>query len=272
MKKFDGILLCTDLDGTLLRGDKTISNQNKDAINYFMENGGFFTFVTGRMPFTATRFYDELHPNAPIGCVNGGALFDFAKNEYVWQRELDTAALELVDYIAQKTEVGIQVNTFEHIYVSRQNTGMDEFFRRVRIEELHKHWRDIEPPLAKVLFTDLDDENIKEVMRLLDAHPLSSRFDFVRSEKILYEILPKGISKGVSLKRLCEHLGISREKTIAVGDYNNDIEMLRVAKVGVAVENACAEAKAAADVVTVSNENHAIAKIIHDLENGTIKI
>ena len=62
------------------------------------------------------------------------------------------------------------------------------------------------------------------------------------------------------------------KKTVAIGDYNNDIAMLVSAGVGVAVENAKEEVKAVADYVTVDNEHHAIAKIIFDIENGTIAI
>ena len=51
MGKFDGILICTDLDGTLYKNDKTISEKNKAAIEYFKREGGSFTFVTGRLPY-----------------------------------------------------------------------------------------------------------------------------------------------------------------------------------------------------------------------------
>ena len=50
MGKFDGILICTDLDGTLYRNDKTVSKENREAIEYFKNEGGYFTFITGRMP------------------------------------------------------------------------------------------------------------------------------------------------------------------------------------------------------------------------------
>ena len=69
MKKFEGILLCTDLDGTLLRADKSISRENKEAIDYFKANGGRFTFITGRVPTAAQAVYDAVRPNAPIGHV-----------------------------------------------------------------------------------------------------------------------------------------------------------------------------------------------------------
>ena len=95
-------------------------------------------------------------------------------------------------------------------------------------------------------------------------------FNFEQLEKALYEILPKGISKGSVLPKLAEYLGIDMRRTVAVGDYNNDISMLKSAGVGIAVANATPEAKAAADFVTVSNEENAIAKIISDIECGII--
>ena len=69
-----------------------------------------------------------------------------------------------------------------------------------------------------------------------------------------------------------ELLGIDMEKTVAIGDYDNDISMFRAAKLGIAVENACDAAKKAADLITVSNEEHAIAQVIYNIENGTYNI
>ena len=103
---------------------------------------------------------------------------------------------------------------------------------------------------------------------MLKAHPLANNFDFIRSEKTLFEILPKGISKGTSITKLCKHLNLDVSRTIAIGDYNNDVPMFYEAGVGIAVSNACKDALKAADFVTVSNEEHAIAKVICDLENG----
>ena len=67
MGKFDGMLICTDLDGTLLRNDKTISRENIEAIEYFKQAGGYFTFVTGRMPFFVSYVLSAVNPNAPLG-------------------------------------------------------------------------------------------------------------------------------------------------------------------------------------------------------------
>ena len=101
MGKFDGILICTDLDGTLLRNDKTISQENKEAIEYFKREGGYFTFVTGRMPFTSRTLYEMVKPNAPVGCINGGGIYDFERNEYLWSRTLPNDAAELVEAVME---------------------------------------------------------------------------------------------------------------------------------------------------------------------------
>ena len=195
MGRFDGVLICTDLDGTLLKNDKTISCENIEAIEYFKREGGYFTFVTGRMPFFVSYVLDTIKPNAPFGCVNGAGLYDGIKKEYVW-----TASMP---------------------------------------------------------------DKVTELVKCIDDH-----FDFIRSEKTLYEILPKGICKGTSVIKLCDYLNIDIRKSIAIGDYNNDISMFRTAGTGIAVSNACEEALNAADFVTVSNEEHAIAKVVCDLERG----
>ena len=75
MGKFDGILICTDLDGTLLRKDKSVSDENKKAIEYFKREGGYFTIVTGRMPYYVTNILEMVKPNIAFGCANCGRLF-----------------------------------------------------------------------------------------------------------------------------------------------------------------------------------------------------
>ena len=82
MGKFDGMLICTDLDGTLYNDDKIISDENLNAIEYFKSEGGLFTFITGRHHIVSRDVYEEIKPNAPIGCLNGGGLYDYEKEKY----------------------------------------------------------------------------------------------------------------------------------------------------------------------------------------------
>ena len=269
MGKFDGILICTDLDGTLLRKDKSVSDENKKAIEYFKSEGGLFTIVTGRMPYYVGNILKMVEPNIAFGCSNGGGVYDHIKGEYLWKSTMPCEVLDLVKCIDEKfPDAGIQVCTFERTYFAKNN-GVTEHFRNVTgLPDITCDYTKVEEPIAKIIFCSDSDEEILNIQETLYNHPLSYKFDFIRSERALYEILPKGISKGTSITKLCEATGIDINKTIAIGDYNNDIPMFGAAKIGIAVANACEDALQAADFVTVSNEEHAIAKVIYDLENG----
>lgn len=269
MGKFDGILICTDLDGTLIGSDRNISRENIEAIEYFKSEGGYFTFVTGRMPFFVERMYNAIKPNVPFGCINGGGLYDFPNQKYIWMGEMGDGVNELIRMIDEQfPKVGIQVNTFYKTYFSKENEIMWWFRKGTGVPNLVKAYDDIDEPVAKIIFGVDNEEDIRAVEKCLRAHPLADNFDFVRSEETLFEILPKGIGKGVSITKLVELLGIDRKKTVSIGDYNNDISMFRASNISVAVANASEDAKAAAKYITVSNNEHAIARLIKDIEDG----
>lgn len=268
MGKFDGIMICTDLDGTLYKNDKTISRENKEAIEHFKSEGGAFTFITGRLPYYSLDAYRTAQPNVPFGCINGGGVYDGEKNSYVWKMALREEALELVRYIEERfSDVGIQLCCFDKTYFAKENSTTVRFRQITGLPNITCDYRNFCEPIAKIMFcTDVEDE-ILAVEKALREHKIADKFDFIRSERTLFEILPKGVNKGLALAKLAEHLNIDVSKTVAVGDYNNDVAMLRDAGCGVAVANASREALDAADIVTVSNEEHAIAKIIYDLES-----
>lgn len=269
MKKFDGMLFCTDLDGTLYCDDKTVSKQNLDAIEYFKSEGGLFTFITGRMPLIANDIYNIVKPNAPVGCVNGAGIYDFTKKEYLWCLSLPKEALELIRAVdRQLPEIGIQLNTEKEIYFNKDNSAMVGFRSVTGLPNVYCSYEDVAEPVLKVVFAHEDVNQITALAELLNNHPKAEHFDFIRSERYLYEILPKGASKGNVLCKMAELLNIDIIKTIAVGDYNNDISMLKAAGTGFAVENAVPEVKAVADHITVSNNKHAIARIIDKLDKG----
>ncbi len=266
MKKFEGMLFCTDLDGTLLRGDHSVSKENLDAIEYFKSEGGRFTFITGRPPVISGEIYNTIKPNAPIGCFNGGGIYDFSSEKYLWSVGLPDCYKELIEYIDREMpDVGFQLNTTKQIYFPKDNPAMVAFREMTSIPNIYCHYNDVPEPVIKVVFGHLDSNSISRLAELLNNHPKASNFDFIHSEKMLYEILPKGVSKGNLLVKMAELLNIDISRTVAVGDYYNDISMIKAAGIGYAVSNARDEVKAIADRVTVSNEEHAIAAIISEL-------
>ena len=251
MKKFEGILFCTDLDGTLFTSDKTVSKENLDAIEYFKSEGGLFTFITGRMPSTSKAIYDTIKPNAPFGCVNGAGIYDGVAQKYLWSMPLPDSAMEIVKDVEKNFEyIGIQVNTENSIYFYKDNSAMVRFRRLTGAPYISYESINAGERVLKTIFAD----------------------DFIRSERTLYEILPKGASKGNALEKMAELLNIDMRRTIAVGDYNNDISMIKKAGMGFAVENAIPEVKAAADRITVNNNDSVIAKIIDELDKKIWKL
>ena len=273
MKKFDGILICTDLDGTLFTTDKKISTENHNAIEYFKANGGMFTFITGRMYFYANEAYKMVRPNVPVGCANGGAIYDYQAKKYIWLTTISKSAINVLEYIDENyPDIAFLINTPERIVFCKDNSAMAKFRKNSGVPYNVCDFRNFDEDISKIIFADEDESKIDLIADILNNHPLASEFDFVRSEHDLYEILPKGFNKGTILERLAEHLNVPMKKTIAIGDYDNDISMIEKAGIGIAVSNACDAAKKVADVITVSNNEHAIAKIISDIESGKLVV
>lgn len=267
MGKFQGLLFCTDLDGTLYDSNKQLSKQNLDAIEYFKSEGGLFTFITGRLPMIAEDICQAVKPNAPYGCNNGGGIYDPVSKKYLWQITLPRTALALVREVDKQLDaVGIQLNTGLAIYSNKENSAIAHFRKITGVPNIACSYEDVKEPIFKIVFAHEDAAMIDRVAALLHAHPMAHEFDFIRSELALYEILPKGASKGTALRKLAELLHIPMQNTIAVGDYNNDISMLQAAGRSFAVANAVDEAKAAADYIAPCNDEHAIAAIIRGLD------
>ena len=273
MKKFDGILICTDLDGTILNSNKTISEENIRAIEYFKSEGGRFTFITGRMPYFSAEMYNAIKPNAPIGCYNGGGVYDFPTDTYLWAQTVHPSVLELADYVCDKIEdMAYQITMFDKIYFHLDNAEMVRFRERTGVPHL-VHTNDMTvDSFAKIVFGHPDPEMAAKAMEILKDHPRYEEFDYIRSELTLSEILPKGTNKGAALPRIAEAVGVDMSRVVAIGDFDNDIAMLRDAALGIAVGNATDGAKAVADHVTVTNDEHAIARIIADIDVGILKI
>lgn len=273
MKKFEGMLFCTDLDGTFFSSDKTASKENLDAIEYFKSQGGLFTFITGRVPQTAAAICRQIRPNAPYGCINGGGIFDPVENRYIWNTHVSPDVMELVREVdACLPKIGIQLNTEKEVYFCKESAAMVRFRRISGLPLVFTPYEEVKGPVLKVVFAHDDEEQILALALLLSRHPKAASFDFIRSEKHLYEILPKGINKGVALKKLACLLGVEMKNTVAAGDYNNDVAMLRAAGLSFAVANAVPQAKEAADYRTVSNDENAIAAIIDGLDRGIYPI
>ncbi|HHW00770.1 MAG TPA: HAD family phosphatase [Clostridiaceae bacterium] len=265
---FKGILLVCDMDGTLLDSKKQISRQNREAVKYFVEKGGRFTIATGRMDLGIAQYMPQLPVNAPVILYNGSLIYDFDKKERLWYKLLPTDVRNVLIHLMEKfPQMGIEVFHGGQMILLKENDITDmhlkraEFFpRRATIEEVPDGW-------YKVILA-WEHEKLEEVEKYILENIINeeSPFYVVYSEPFFLEILSKEASKGRALKELIQMLQISRSKVIAVGDNMNDIDMIEVAGIGIAVENAHEQLKKVADYCFPDNDNHAVSKIVEWLD------
>lgn len=255
--KYDGYLICTDCDGTLTDNHQRIPPENRDAIAYFQQNGGLFTVATGRSPsYISSLPAMGLTVNAPIIAVNGALIYDAAHGRPLHELPLDGSALEAFAYACQKCS-GIeraQIVNIDGAHVWQPGGPQT-------VEELAGS---VPKPWYKFLFVTHTEAEMALLRETLEGK-YGMRYRFDRSWPVGLELHSLHSGKGECLARLRDLIGRPIHTTVGVGDYENDISLLQMADIGIAVANAPDHVKHAADRVTVSNEEAAIAKIIYGL-------
>jgi Cof subfamily protein (haloacid dehalogenase superfamily) len=262
---FEGILLVSDMDRTLLTDDFKIPERNIDAINRFIEKGGRFSLATGRSASSAEKYLDKVKTNAPSILSNGASIYDFNTHKIIWNTALPLSAEVMLQKIIDRfPHVGAEVYIDEQIYIVNENEwtkrhiiNEDFEFNRTDLKHVPHGWQ-------KILFAD-KHENLLEVEEFVHSIEHDG-CDFVFSNSMYYEVLPKEVSKGTTLKRLAEFLSIEHKNTVGIGDYYNDVDLVKTAGFGAAVEGAPKELVEAAQYVTGSFKNGAVADLIEFIE------
>jgi Cof subfamily protein (haloacid dehalogenase superfamily) len=258
-------LIATDLDGTLLRSDGTISARSRSAIAAAHEAGLQIAFVTARPPRVMRHFAEHVGLSGMAVCSNGAILYDLARDEFISHERLEmTVARELIDLLrAQSPAI---VFATEHGHSLAYEPDFPQFFDEPddpsgpRIDHAHRLCQD---ELTKLLVHH-PDHGPDSLIELVSAH-VGSRAYVNHSGGAFVEIGAPGVSKASGLARLCVQLGVAADQVIAFGDMPNDLPMLKFAGRGVAVANAHADVLAAADEVTASNDEDGVAKAIEAL-------
>lgn len=261
-------ILFTDLDGTLLKNDKTVSGKNREAIHCMLAAGHYVVAATGRSVEGGLSVIRSLGLAAP-GCYmiafNGAVIYDCGadciRKEY-------TLPLSHVRYLFSEAErYGLYIQTYEGAYVVTERQCRELAYYTANTGTTGKVTEHIADMLKtepnKVLLISLDEP--EKLLQFEADHRewARNRATSVFSCREYLEYCPPGIDKGTGIRSLRELLGVRPEDTYAVGDECNDIPMIRAAGMGIAMKNGVPEAKAAADYVTEhDNEQDAIAEII----------
>lgn len=263
------IFLC-DMDGTLLRDDSTVSQKSKDSISKWIQKGGHFGIATGRGHINAATFLEGVQINAPCIYYNGSMLYDEVKKEVVKVKSMPQEKLKDVLSWVVKTYPKVMVHVYglEICHIVSKEEDADQVILREHLPASFSDLEDISnEPWIKILFAGKSHE-LKAIEEKLQQK-LNDDVRWVYSLDIYLEILPIGVSKGNMVPKLKELHG-KDAKIIALGDYYNDIEMIKEADFGIAMGNAPEDFKRLADHVTLSNEEDGVSKVLEDLMDGKL--
>lgn len=263
---FDGILICSDFDGTLFT-DGNISKENADAIRFFQENGGRFTITSGRYPAFLSGYRDRVEANTYLIGLNGTIISNYDGSFILRQGFLPANACERVKRIVREVK-GLSALSFSTTEIP------DVVKQRCKFSEREGYFRytlqDCQTELLELAFscmvhriifhtTELASDEITNQIREIagEAYAIS------RSYTKGIEIQDATHTKGTSARFLANHLGA--HTLICVGDYENDISMVKEADIGCAVANAIPELINIADRVLPAADGHPFVKLIKSL-------
>ncbi len=253
-------LIAIDLDDTLLTHDGSINDRASAAIEKAVTKGIIVVLCTGRTQKGAQRFYDDLGLDSLLITTGGAEIFDGAGNA-LYTKNLDPhIAKRLLEFAYSR---GIHANVYVNgdIVFRERNSFTDAYEQRagytgIVVPDLLE--RELITP--KVLYFASEDilRGVRE-----DVEKEFPQLTIVRSYSTFLEFQDAGVNKGSALEYVADQYGVKRNETIAIGDTEIDIPMLKYAGLGVAVENGDAGAKQAADIVCASNDEGGVADVIY---------
>ncbi len=263
-------LIAVDMDGTLLNHEGKLTERTVKAAKAAMEKGAKFVLSSGRMPGALKAFAGELGVNAPCVCFNGGAAVNVFTDEVFYQTPVP---IELAKDIAKTAE---SMSLYIHAFINggyiapeyNEKTAAYEKLTTVKATVVNgKVSENLTEAPMKVLILDTP-EGVEKVLPTLQEK-FKGRASIMRSQKHLIECVDKNTSKAGALEHLISVLGIQKEETVAFGDGQNDLEMLKWAHESYVMDNASDAVKTACDrfIIAPSNREDGVAQVIEKMIN-----
>lgn len=259
-------LIVSDLDGTLLRDDHTLSDYTKAVIHRVSEQGIDFMLATGRIFGGARKYARQLNLNTPILACNG-ALIKEAEGKLIYGKPLLDGTLDEVFRLLTEKNLYFHCYGEENFYTKKFSGSLSSFysfdsglpddrFPMVEINPMELIGKDA---VYKVLARCEGEENRRELYGCLtEIAGTSVTVSWYNS----FDICADEVSKAAAIDRYAKEKGISPSEIMCFGDNYNDIDMIRYAGLGITLENGVNEIKEAADYVTAGNNEDGVAKAI----------
>ncbi|EOD01592.1 Cof-type HAD-IIB family hydrolase [Caldisalinibacter kiritimatiensis] len=274
-------LIAIDLDGTLLNDDKKITQDNIEILRELNKRGIEIVIATGRRYWSAKQLTKVLGLDLVIIANNGNIIRDITDDKLMVTKYLDE------DAFRKLIEIGKSRGFHPIIHVDHYDEGYDivtEFKKEddrycsylSKIEDRYRVISDLskyENPKAVVTCYVGEYDELEQFQKeVLAKSPYNYNTHIMRKTKIgsILEFMNPLGSKWLSLKEYAESKGISPDRIIAIGDDNNDIEMIQNAGLGIGMKNGTKEVKKAADIITEKTNNesgvaHILKKIFMNL-------
>ncbi|MBR4719150.1 MAG: Cof-type HAD-IIB family hydrolase [Lachnospiraceae bacterium] len=262
-------ILFTDLDGTLLNSEKNISPEDLEAIKQLTISGHKFVISTGRPLQSAVLISERYGWNDDgyyISSYNGGLIYDCGNKQTIIRRPIPIPYVRHI--LDEAYKAGLHAHTYDDVnVVSERDTKEFRDYTKgimvpgVVVEDVVTYLKQ-EP--IKVIVISQKSRKLLEEFRAYMTPWCKDKLTTVFSSPILLEFENPLSTKGFAVRYMCEHFNIPISDSIAVGDEENDISMIEAAGLGIAMSNATANTKAAADHITVNDNNHSgICEIIN---------
>ncbi len=256
-------LIALDVDGTIMDKSFRISDRVKQAINKAVEKGIQVLIATGRMYSATVPIGVELGLKTPLIVYQGSMIKEFYKSDNtLLHHYLDSRiALDIIHNARQKD---VQINAYfdDKLYVEAESPILQEYASRRYIPfymvDGFESIENFQP--TKILAMDKDPEKINRLVREF-KEKYAGQLNITKSTDYFCEFINKKCSKADGIMFLARQWGVNRSEIMAIGDHDNDREMIDLAGIGVAMGNGHEEFKKSADHVTetVDNDGAALA-------------
>lgn len=258
-------LVATDLDGTLLRSDDTVSQRTRDALAAVTAAGAAHIVVTGRAVPWTRHILDDLGYDGLAVCGQGAQVYHAGEHRLLTSLTLDRqlAGLALSKIEAEVGPLALAASRDGldgEVLIAPGYRAQEGPLPYMPMKDPSELWA---APLNKLYIQhpELGDDELARAARAT----VGGLVDVVMAGPGIVEILPLGLSKATGLSLAARRLGVRGADTIAFGDMPNDIPMFGWAAHGVAMANAHDELKAVAQEITASNDDDGIAVVLEQL-------
>lgn len=256
-------LVAIDIDGTLLNDDYEVSKRTEYAIKALHEKGIKVTLASGRGPKSCDRYLEQLHIREDAIVHNGGSIYDFKsqKAKSVIGFEVEQM-IPFVEYCHEQ-KIQFDINTALDMYVEQLLPGSEEMYHLFNIQPIVlEDVRQITDKVVKFTLFGQNEQLDSALPQMLQRFP---DYRIIRSGEYFIDIMHAQTTKAHALERLLMNLDIQTNQVLTIGNYYNDLEMIRMAGVGIAMGNAPVDVQQEADHVTGSNNEEGVALVLERL-------